>query len=426
MAWGIGGAQLDPQIEEGEPLSFSAWVEVDLSALEHNLRLLQSRSQTPILPILKGDAYGHGAPVVASFLHSRGCSAVGVSTVEEALDILSWTKVGIMLLTPPLPSQFPAVVRHGLTPAVTCPEQVPSLNHLARLKQKTIPVQIKVDTGLGRLGVAPQGFKDLAEQIRKASHLHLGGVFTHFAAAACDRRFTRQQLACLLSLTEQLDHGSDGKDVAWHAANSAAFLTMPESHLDLVRLGTLLYGQSPLPLSQEWTLRETWRCRARIIDTRWLPAGHSVGYARAHRTCRATRIGVIPIGYAQGLELEPQAAPWRQIKQAAFRALFAKEPVHHGRLALPILGRISMGLSCLDLTGSDLQIGDTVSVQMRRTAVSRQVPRLYFLRGRLQCIFWNSRVLDPRGRCISLEGLFSAGSPRRYGFRPAAHSRSDR
>ena len=121
MAWGIGGAQLDPQIEEGEPLSFSAWVEVDLSALEHNLRLLQSRSQAPILPILKGDAYGHGAPVVASFLHSRGCSAVGVSTVEEALDILSWTKVGIMLLTPPLPSQFPAVVRHGLTPAVTCP-----------------------------------------------------------------------------------------------------------------------------------------------------------------------------------------------------------------------------------------------------------------------------------------------------------------
>lgn len=104
MAWGIGGAQLDPQIEEGEPLSFSAWVEVDLSALEHNLRLLQSRSQAPILPILKGDAYGHGAPVVASFLHSRGCSAVGVSTVEEALDILSWTKVGIMLLTLPCPA----------------------------------------------------------------------------------------------------------------------------------------------------------------------------------------------------------------------------------------------------------------------------------------------------------------------------------
>ncbi|WP_461365652.1 alanine racemase [Candidatus Darwinibacter acetoxidans] len=406
MARGTQDAQLDPQVQKAGPLGFSAWVEVNLSALEHNLQLAKGRSPTPILPILKGDAYGHGAPVIAAFLKSKGCSALGVSTVEEALDILEWTNAQIVLLTPPLPEQLPAVVERGMIPTITSPEVVPQLNRLAKLRKRVLTVQIKVDTGFGRLGVAPQDFAGLADLIRNASHLHLGGVFTHFAAAACDRKFTQQQLEQFLALRSQFQASFGSGDVIWHAANSAAYLTMPASHLDLVRLGNVLYGQTSLRRPRFWDLQGTWQFKARIIHTRWLPPGHSVGYSRAYHTSRATRLGVIPVGYAQGLELEPQGSPWRQIKRAAARTLFPKHPVSQGQEPIPIMGRISMGLSCLDLTASDLEAGDVVTVHMRRVAAGRQIPRLYFLQGKLKCIFWNHQVLNPQGRKINLRGLF--------------------
>ena len=400
MVRGTATPQLAAPAQKG-PLDFSAWVEVDLSALEHNLRSAQRRTRAQVVPILKGDAYGHGAPVVAAFLQARGCTTLGVSTVEEALDILAWTKARIMLLAPPLPGQLPAVVKHNLIPALISPELVPELNRLAALRPGGLTVQIKVDTGFGRLGTAPEDFPALLAEIKQASHLHLGGVFTHFSAAAGDKKFTRGQLQRLLALREAAPAG-----LLWHAAGSSAFLTLPESHLDLVRLGTLLYGQAPLPLDSSWQLQETWRCQARIIQTRWLPPGHSVGYSRAFRTQRPLRLGVIPVGYGHGLELEPAPSPWRQFKHAAFRALFPKHAVFHGREPLPIVGRVSMGLTCLDLTKSDLQVGDTVSVGMRRTVVSRQIPRLYYFRGKLKCIFWNHQLFDTRGRKISLRGLF--------------------
>lgn len=404
MARGTAGTQLDSQAQK-EPLEFSAWVEVDLSALERNLKEADARTTAAILPILKGDAYGHGAPVVAAFLKSRGCSAFGVSTVEEALDILHWTRAHILLLTPPLPGQLPLVAQHKMTATVTSPETVFQLNRLARMGRTHLSVQIKVDTGFGRLGVAPQDFVSLAETIANASHLHLGGVFTHFPAAASDRAFTRQQLKCFLALKDTLPHAAVDPPVFWHAANSAAFLTLPDSHLDLVRLGTLLYGQVPVP-PLGWELQETWRFKARIIQTRWLPPGHSVGYGRTYRTTRPTRIGVIPVGYAHGLELEPAGSPLRQLKRAAAKALFPRHPVVQETTPLPILGRIGMGLSCLDLTGSLLAVGDVVTVHMRRTVVGRQIPRFYYVQGELRCIFWNNQLFSPQGKRISLKGLF--------------------
>ena len=406
MAGRTQGAQLDPQCQKEVSLGFSSWVEVDLSALEHNLQTAASRTAASILPILKSDAYGHGAPVVAAFLRGRGCSTLGVSGVEEALDILRWIRADIILLTPPLPSQLPLVVQHGLTATVTTSNLARELNDWAKRSGKRITVHIKVDTGLGRLGAAPQDVPELARLIINASHLKLGGVFTHFSAAARSRRFTLKQLHQLLSLQAELRSGSDLRRVLWHAANSAAFITLPASHLDVVRLGTLLYGQAPLALDGSWNLAQTWQFKTCIIQVRVLPPGHTVGYGLGYRTTRPTRVGVIPVGYSHGLELEPQSSPWRQIKQAAARALIQGSPVFHGSTPLAILGRVSMGLTCLDISGTDLDVGDTVTVHMRRTVVSRQIPRLYYVQGKLKCIFWNHQLFSPQGRRISLKGLF--------------------
>lgn len=400
MARGFGSAQPDPQTKKKQ-LEFSAWIEVDLDALQHNLELIQGSTSAQVLPILKGDAYGHGAPVVAAFLKSCGQHAFGVSTVDEALEILGWTRGKLFILSPPLPEQLPQVVKENLTVAVTTPQGALELNRAARALGRPVEVQIKVDTGFGRLGSSPQDFPSLVDTVLGASHLRLTGVFTHFPSAAKDWKFTKDQLRRFLALRRFAPEG-----LTWHAANSAALLNLPQSHLDLVRVGTLLYGQSPLPLGSEWNLAETWRFKTRIIQTKLLPKGHSVGYGRAFRTTKPTWVGVIPVGYGHGLEVEPQTTPLRQLKQAVVKTFSTHHAVFHEGKPLPILGRIGMGLSCLDLDKTGLQVGDEVSVAMRRTTASKQVPRLYFRGGALKCIFWNNQLFSASGRPLSVKGLF--------------------
>lgn len=407
MARGISLAQLDSQPQKESKLAFASWIQVDLSALEHNLKVIEQHSQAPILPIVKGNAYGHGAPVIASFLQSRGHKLVGVSSIEEALEILKLTKIRLLILTPPLQKQLPLIFKHNLITTVTDPEQAVSLAQLAKHHRRLATIHIKVDTGFGRLGVAPNEFLALVELIKKSPYLKLEGVFTHFSVAAADRKFTQKQLEKLLFLKKQLEIHYPSSDLTWHAANSAAFLTLPESHLDMVRVGTLLYGQSPLPLGPQWNLADTWQFKTTIIQIRTLPRGHGVGYGRAYRAKKPTRVGVIPVGYGHGLELEPQSSTGRQLKQLLAKTFKAESVVFFQDSPLPLLGRVSMGLSCVDLSKKPhLKVGDEVQVVMRRVTASQHVPRYYYLNNDLKCIYWNGQILNSKLQRTSLKRLF--------------------
>ncbi|NLL43775.1 MAG: alanine racemase [Firmicutes bacterium] len=401
MARGPGGAQLNPHN------AYSSWIEVDLSALEHNLALIRRHSQVPVLPVLKGNAYGHGASVTAAFLASRGLPLLAVGDLTEALDIGQAPQTSILVLSPPLPEQLPLAVRHRLHITATSPELVQSLSSLAQGRNQKVTVHIKVDTGFGRLGAAPEELVPLVKEIKKCPYLKLGGIFTHFPAAGGDRIFTAQQLNLFLKLKEEVCALGDCDDVLWHAANSAAFLTLPSSHLDLVRIGTLLYGQSPVSVGAEWDFRTTWQFKTRIVQIRTLPKGHSVGYGRKYRTKKPARIGVIPVGYSHGLELEPLTTPLRQIKHALGQGLKGQHFVFHPMGPLPILGRVGMGLTTVDLSKTpDVYLGDSVTLSMRRVTASAHVPRIYYLAGKVKCILANHEVLSPTGRKISLLGLF--------------------
>lgn len=400
MARGPSTSQLDAE-------ACSCWIEVDLSALEHNIRQVQEHGAVPILPILKGDAYGHGAPVLAAFLQSKGFSLVGVSSLEEALAIIQVAPVRLLVLAPPLHNQLPLFLQHRLLPTITSPHLLVELAQLARARQQFVTVHVKVDTGFGRLGVAPDDLLPLLRQLQKEDYLRLGGIFTHFPAAFSDATGTQRQLRSFLDLKEQVEALGFQEKVLWHAANSAAFLTLPASHFDLVRIGTLLYGQSPVPGRPSWDLAETWEFKTRIIHIRTLPKGHSVGYGRLYRTKKPTRIGVIPVGYGHGLELEPLSTPLRQIKQALGQGLKGQHYVFHPQGPLAILGRVGMGLTSVDLSKTpDAQVGDVVTVAMRRVTASGHVPRFYYLQGKLRCIFWNHQILSPSGRRIGAWDLF--------------------
>lgn len=369
--------------------------------------MIQEHSSVPVLPILKGDAYGHGAPVVAAFLKSKGFSLLAVSSLEEALEIIRVTPVRLLVLAPPLPDQLPLFLQHRFLPTITSSALLANLGQLARARRQLVTVHVKVDTGFGRLGVAPEGLLPLLSQLQKEAYLRLGGVFTHFPAAYSDVAGTERQLLSLLELRSQAKVVGAQDEVLWHAANSAAFLTLPSSHLDLVRIGTLLYGQSPIPKYPPWDLAETWQFKSRIIHIRTLPKGHSVGYGRLHRTKKPTRIGVIPVGYGHGLELEPLKTPLRQIKQALGQRLKGQHYVFHTSGPLPILGRVGMGLTSVDLSKTpEVGVGDSVTVAMRRVTASGHVPRFYYLQGELKCIYWNHQFLTPGGRRFSPESLF--------------------
>ncbi len=385
----------------------SSWIQVDLSALEHNIKLIQLHSEVPLLPILKGDAYGHGAPIVAAFLRSRGFSLFGVSSLEEALDILQITPVSLLVLSPPLPAQLPLFLRHPLLPTITSPSLMTDLEQLAREKRQKITVHVKVDTGFGRLGMAPRELVPLVKQLKETPYVQLGGVFTHFSAAFKDTSFTKRQIRSFLKLKEEVRALGGYDHVLWHAANSAAFLTTPSSHLDLVRIGTLLYGQLPVPQNPPWDLAETWQFKTRIIHIRTLPKGHSVGYGRMYHTRKPTRIGVIPIGYSHGLELEPRTTPWRQIKHALGQGLKRQHFIHHPQGPLPILGRVGMGLTSVDLSQiPEAHVGDCVTVSMRRVTASAHVPRIYYLEGEMKCMFWNHTIFSQGGQKIGARGVF--------------------
>ena len=367
-------------------LKHSAWIEVNLDNLQHNLGELEKHSKVPVLPVLKGDAYGHGAPAIAAFLKKQGYKRLAVSTVDEALPIVRKVRdVSILLLTPPLPDQLDLVCKYRLTPTVCTGKLIHQLTAIAKAKGQRTSVELKIDTGLGRLGARLEEIPMLAALIKKTPWLKLQGVFTHFSAAFADPVFSRYQLSQLLEVRTLLQaHG--WHELYWHAANSAAFVLYPESHLNLVRIGTLLYGQSPVPLDDSWQLLPTWECKARIIQIRQFAKGETIGYGREYRTKRPVRAGIIPLGYSHGLMLEPEKSPWRQIGSVVGRVIISPpSPISHNKKPLPILGRIGMGLTCVDLSSvPELEEGDVVTAAMRRVTASQSLPKIYLVGGRLR------------------------------------------
>lgn len=412
-------ASTRPKSQKTGHLTFSSWLEIDLDAIEKNLKFLQEATQAQIVPILKNDAYGHGAPVLAGFLQSKGIKLIGVSSVDEALAILEHLAIKILILTPPLPEQVPHLFAEQLIYTVTSQALVEKLTALAQSRRQKLIVHLKVDTGFGRLGASTAEALSIADQIKKSPSLTLGGVFTHFPAANKNPSFTRQQLSKLLALKEQfVAHG--WTNLLWHAANSSAFLNLPTSHLDFVRIGTLLYGQGLDHLAQSW------QGKTRLIEVKTLPKGKSIGYGREYITKKPTLIGVIPLGYFHGLTLSPQIGILRQIKHHFAAIAQPQNYISWQGFPLPIIGRVGMGLTCLNLAlAPELKVGDQVDVNMRRTTTSLVLPRLYFRKGIEICSYLNNKIYVKGHSINNLTGLFARESPLDHGFRPGQYSHFD-
>jgi alanine racemase len=375
------------------PLAFPwpAWIEVDLDAVEHNVRALQAAlgERVALYAVVKAQAYGLGAVPVAEAALRAGAAGVAVARVEEGLELRrAGVESTILVLGPVGPGQEDDVVRWELTVTLADLRTAERLAAAANRDGKIVPVHIKADTGLARFGAQPYELLPLVTRVSAMAPLLSEGFYTHFAAADDDPEFTQAQLKRFFELRSTL-HAQGHEFQLCHAASSAAMLRYPESRLDMVRIGITILGEYPDAHSVHLPgLRSALRFKGRVARVFDLPAGATVGYGRTYRVRRPTQAALIPTGYADGV---PRAHSNRA------------EVLIRGERA-PLIGRVSMDQCVADVThlprvepddevvligpqGSDaiaLQEfagwSDTIAHEAL-TRLGARVPRVYFRSG---------------------------------------------
>lgn len=292
------------------------------------------------MAVVKADAYGHGAVPVASAALQGGAAWLGVSSVEEGLEL---RQAGIaqpilnMGYTPP--GAVEAAIAADLSLSIYENHSLQALHRLRLLKPARI--HVKVNTGMHRLGASPPEAVALVRAVRANPQLRLEGFWTHFADADRDAAFTRGQLDQYLRVREQI-RTEGASDFISHAANSAGLLRVPESRLDLVRAGLAIYGIAPVS-DAEVALRPALRWRTLVTNVQTLDPGDTVGYGRTFKATAPARIATIAVGYADGLH--------RRLSNRG-------KIILHGRLA-PIVGTISMDQTTVDVSAiPGVEIGD--------------------------------------------------------------------
>ncbi len=280
--------------------------EIRLPALRHNFRILRSMlpQRTGVLAVVKANAYGHGAVSVGQALEAEGARMLGVATVEEGMELRAGgIRLPVVVLGGVDPPQAEEAHAHGLSAVLFDRGQVCDLARAAGKAGRPFPVHVKVDTGMGRLGLLPREAYGLLAELPSIPELRLEGWMTHLSSADGpapeDREYTEAQLATFAEGLPRVRTAFGA--VAVHALNSSGILLFGKEPFDVVRPGIALYGCSPLASGAETVpLHPVMRLTTKIVSLKDLPHDHPVSYNRRYR-CRGTRrIAVVPIGYADG------------------------------------------------------------------------------------------------------------------------------
>jgi alanine racemase len=312
------------------------WVEIDLEAIANNVRLLvQLAAPAKVLAVLKADAYGHGMVKVARTALNNGASWVGVATLGEAISL---RRAGIdapILVMSYMPAwQAHEAITHQISATIFTRELAQAFSRAAADLNQMAYIHIKVDTGMGRLGLLPDEVLPFLEAI-KIPGLKVEGLYTHLGTAdEADLSYARQQLDRFQQLLEQLEQAGLRPPLV-HAVNSAGLINLPEGRYDMVRPGIALYGLPPspdTPLPADFRPALTFKSTVGQVKT--LPPGSPIGYGATYRTQGEETIAIIPVGYADGFRRSPRT--WGEVLVKGQRA--------------PLVGRVSMDQSAINVT----------------------------------------------------------------------------
>ncbi len=373
---------------------FRVEAEIDLSAIEHNIKNVRKllKPETKLMIVIKADGYGHGAFPVAKVLDPIA-DAYGVAILEEGLMLRRiGIKKPVLILGYTPEQQYEEMVRENIMTAVFAYDMAAGIAEEAKKQGKTAKVHIKIDTGMGRIGFQPSE-KSIAviKKISCLENLEIDGIFTHFAKAdEKDKSYFEEQFAKFQWVLKRLEE-EGVKIPVRHAANSASIMELPKAQLDMVRSGIITYGLYPSDEVDKSLLeiKPAMSLRATVSFVKSVPAGSGIGYGASYITKSPAKIATVPVGYADGYS--------RSLSNRGFVLI-------HGKRA-PIVGRICMDQFMVDVTHiPDVNIGEVVTLlgkdgEAGITAeelsawadsfnyelicdVSKRVPRVYYYQGR--------------------------------------------
>ncbi|MCR4437154.1 MAG: alanine racemase [Clostridiales bacterium] len=329
-----------------------AWAEVNLDNIAHNVREIRriTNKRAEIMGVVKADAYGHGVMEVAKTLLESGVTRLAVSMLDEAIQLRkSGFHVPILILSYTDPRRAEEIARYDVTQTVFSHDLAQALSDVAVKLKRNIKIHIKIDTGMTRVGFMP-GYSAVKNVVRisKLPGIIVEGLFTHFASAdEKDKDYTYMQFERFMSICSELNRIGLYIPIK-HAANSAAIMEFPETHLDMVRPGIIQYGLYPSDQVDKGKidLKPAMTLKANVILVKDVEKNTSISYGRIFTTARDSKIATIPIGYADGYT----------------RLLSTKARVLINGESAPVVGKICMDQCMIDITDltKEVNVGDEV------------------------------------------------------------------
>ena len=321
--------------------------EIDLAAFRQNVRLVRQRigPRRALLAVVKANAYGHGMIPISQAALSENIQGLGVAFVEEGLQLRrAGITQPILVMAGFLPEEAEGLLEQGLTPVISHPDQLDWLKRKTGPSVRPIGIHLKIDTGMGRLGLLEKEIVPFIERARASDEIEILGLMSHFADDdLTDRRSVDDQIARFEKARKTIE-ALEIKIPLLHMANSAAILSLEHAWFDMVRPGIMLYGYPPasqagaaIPFKPVMTLK------TRIIHLKRVPAGTPLSYGRTYTTRRESLIAVLPIGYADGYS----------------RAWSNRGQVLIGGRRAPVVGRVCMDMTLADVTETPaVRLGD--------------------------------------------------------------------
>lgn len=342
-----------------DPYLRRTWANIDLNAIDHNYNLIRNKidKKSKMLCIVKADAYGHGATILANEYERLGADFLGVSNLEEAIQIReSGIKLPILILGYTPPHLACLLAKYNISQAVVSLDHAKELSQYAKKDNVTVKIHIKIDTGMNRIGLIVNYDTDITqiakdvETISNLDSLQLEGMFTHFAVADNGddgREFTLRQYELFKAVIDT-SKKIGIKIPICHCCNSGAVLDYPEFSLDMVRPGIILYGLLPSDrIKNQLDLKPAMELKTIVSLVKSAHDDSTVSYGRTFKVNRPTKIATVPIGYADGYK----------------RSLSSKAYMSIKKQKVPVIGKICMDQTMIDVTDiDDVKEGDVVTV----------------------------------------------------------------
>ena len=348
------------------------WIEIDTQAIANNIRVIRKNTRSKIMVVVKADAYGHGIEKVGEIAQNEKVDFLGVINIDEARRLReSGIKTPIMILSPSLDDEIPQIIKYNIIPTV---DRIDFLKKLSSYGKK-VDVNLDIDTGLKRWGIDIPSVYDFIKKASKMKRIRISYLSTHIAYTPYKNMIdAKEKLERFNDIASEIK--KTNPNLIAHAANSLVFLDFPTYHLDMVRIGNLIYGIYPsdIYLKRENSpikigIQKPWRFFARIVSVKKVKKGESFGYASEIVATKDTEVASVVVGYSDGLGMFPTENTYTITEGQIMWALY------RGRKAY-FIGKPSISHTLIDVTRMGAKVGDVVQMWIRRTA-ARNIAKIY-------------------------------------------------